>query len=197
MIEKPIIFSGEMVRAILDGRKTMTRRLNKQWLKVKAGDRLWVKETWRVGAWDEDTGRICVDYRADGLARHEWLECADNDLFDRLWIQSTDDARAAGLKIDGDGKYHWKHGESPCRWRSSRYMPRWASRITLEATTDARLEKLQKITGMDVGREGFEWDAMADEPFYRFAKYWDSLNPRVPWSSNPEVVVIEFKRILP
>ena len=149
-MEKGIIFNAEMVRAILDGRKTMTRRLNKQWLKVKAGDRLWVRETWKPHV--QTSVHSPAIYRAD-----------------------------------------YPLGSGPGPWISSRFMPRWASRITLEATADARLEKLQKITGMDVGREGFEWDAMGDDPFYRFAKYWDSLNPKSPWKNNPEVVVIEFK----
>ena len=157
-MERPIIFKGEMVRAILDGRKTMTRRLNKQWLKVKKGDRLWVRETWCA------ENREIIHYRADG------------------W-EYEDDAGAG--------------------WKPSIFMPRWASRINLEATADARLERLQEISEEDAIKESF----MGQEPYYvdvyqttdsypiaQFACYWDSLNPKSPWKDNPAVVVIEFKK---
>ena len=57
--EHPILFSGPMVRAVLDGRKTQTRRLSKRWLKVKKGEGLWVRETWRP-EYETDTGATGV-----------------------------------------------------------------------------------------------------------------------------------------
>ncbi len=78
-------------------------------------------------------------------------------------------------------------------------MPRWAARIYLEATADARLERLQETTAMDFIKEGMitnlrEYDALC---YLRsnFEKLWDSLNPKAPWKDNPEVVVLEFRRI--
>jgi len=199
MKEHGILFSDPMVLLILADLKTQTRRLDKRLLKVKSGDRLWVRETWRIGAWDEDTSRIAIDYRSNNYARIEWLEIPDDDdgeKFNQYWIQTCDELATKGIKPDTNGKYRWKPGQSPCRWRSSRYMPRWAARIYLEATADARLEKVQEISEEDVKKEGFEWDVIADEPFYRFAKLWDSLNSKKgPWKDNPEVVVLKFRRI--
>jgi len=169
-------------------------------------DRLWVRETWRIGAWDEDAGRICVDYQADNSARRDWLEVSDDhdgEKFNRYWMQTCDELEAKGIKRDGNGDYHWKPGESPCRWRPSIFMPRWASRITLEVTK-IRTERLQQISEEDAKAEGakpaFESDddGLVDRhPSYRngFKCLWDSLNAKraFGWDVNPWVGVLEFR----
>lgn len=173
MTEKPILFSGSMVRAILEGRKTVTRRVIKPqpssgirqsplypsgiedghgremcW-KYRPRDRLWVRETWQTGeyAGNEPCGPV---YRATDP---EWgTECVG-----------------------------WQ-------WRPSIFMPRWASRITLEVT-DVRAEKLHSIT---------EEDAMAEGVYHRcdFKALWDKINGvKYPWASNCYVWRIEFKRV--
>ena len=165
MKERPIIFRAEMVRAILAGRKTQMRRIVKplhmatvyaEQFPILAmcpygspGDRLWVREAWRVGAWDEIAGCVAIDYKADGYCRREWLRIDDEDLFIRLRQQCIDDARAALGPAD---RYTWEPGRSPCRWRPSIHMPRWASRITLEIT-DVRVERLQDISEADAKAE--------------------------------------------
>ncbi len=188
MRERGIIMSGPMVLAIPDGRKTQTRRVmrkqpgpgamrwnGRRW-EMHMGyphghdvpispygvvsDRLYVREAWRVGAWDQDKGKISVDYRADNYSRQEWLRVEvayepDDETFTRYWIQSTDEARAAGRPLDENDNYHWKPGESPCRWRSARYMPRWASRYLLEIT-DIRVERVQEISPYDALCEGID-----------------------------------------
>ena len=116
------------------------------------GDHLWMRETWRIGAWNDNT-QIAVDYRADGYARREWLDVPDEDMFERLWIQSSDDALAAGIVEDPDGLYYWAPGEAPTRWRPSIHMPRWASRIALEVT-DVRVKRVQEISKEDALAEG-------------------------------------------
>lgn len=223
MKERPIIFSAPMVRAILDGRKTQTRRIvkNAHMMTVdgelvpiaalcpygQPGDRLVVREKWRIGAWDEDRGAVAIDY-FDG-PRREWIEVPDptldGELFNRLWQQSTDDARAAGLTPDDDGRYRWAPGESPCRWRPSIHMPRWASRITLEIT-DVRVERLQDISEDDAYAEGcrpVRPEIMLDGLVVRtgrsavdeYRQLWQSIHGPESWSANPSVWVIEFKKL--
>lgn len=254
MAEKPILFSTPMVQAILDGRKTMTRRvckdiagydfkwgldrepyignykvftktepgkwdwvtLENQWLydlqtavddsrthllkcPYKPGDRLWVRETWRIGAWDENSGCIAVDYKADGYARREWLDIDDPERFERYWTQSTHDAEKAGLKVDSDGQYHWEPGKAPTRWRPSIFMPKEAARIWLDVT-DVRVERLSEITEEDAIAEGIRI-GIGGMPYFScreaFAALWNSLNAKrgFGWEQNPWVWVISFERI--
>ena len=256
MKERPIPFKAPMVRAILDGSKTQTRRvmkfqpteppkLMKASLQKFGGkpviaavwgehdcclcpygiveDRLWVRETWRVGAWQEDEGAIAVDYKSDGFSRREWLRVADGgegeELFSRLWMQSTDDAVNA---LGQQERYKWEPGQSPCRWRSSRFMPRWASRITLEIT-GVRVERLQDISEDDAEAEGIEginqptggddyqdywrnygltekqadgWPWFTGDRIASYKSLWESINGPGSWDVNPWVWVIEFKMVM-
>lgn len=230
MNEHPIIFSGSMVRAILDGRKSMTRRVIKPQphpcaparidchelessgygyfdeetdYKCPYGapiDLLWARETWRVGAWDVGKG-IAVDYKADGYARREYLSEWVPDLGQRARLigQSQEDAIKAGLP-----DFKWEPGQSPCRWRPSIHMPRWASRITLKVT-DIRVERVQEINGRDVLAEGVDngmsnpamgirWENMQRAAF---RELWNSINAArgFCWISNPWVWVISFERV--
>lgn len=189
-----ITFSSHMVRALLAGKKTVTRRLIThahadlsefqaahelapgEWIFWNSdhahlaeftrrayapgegvrcplgavGDTLYVRETWRVGSWDE--GVIAVDYAADGHARAEWLAVTEGQWL-RLVHQSVDDVEAAGLTINEHGRYTWPFGQAPTRWRLPRYMPRVASRISLEIQS-VRPERLHEITDVDAINEG-------------------------------------------
>ncbi len=255
MKERPILFSGAMVRAILEGRKTQTRRVVKPvgndegfvildhgiggWpyrsddgdstthtvkrdgnyyhyetphacLYGQPGDRLWVRETWRIGAWDESRGAVAIDYKADGHCRREWIEIDygdDGAEFDRYWTQSTDDAENAGLRLDENDKYNWEPGQSPCRWRPSIHMPRWASRITLEIT-GVRVERLQDISEDDAKAEGcfpefecnpesFIGGSSIPESTYRigYKHLWELINGFGSWALNQWVWVIEFRMV--
>lgn len=164
--ERPIIFSGDSVRAILEGRKTQARHVVKpqpqreltwSWLHSfdcayvpwppprvffpwHAGDRLWVRETWAntVGL-----GGPMVSYRADGEEGHAW--------------------------------------------RSPIHMPRWASRLTLEIT-DVRAQQLRDMTSEDAVAEGF---AAIDQ----FKLAWNRDNKKHQWDSNPWVWVLSFRPI--
>lgn len=233
---KPILFNDEMVRAILEWRKTQTRRLvtpqpHTEWYYDaygnaeeaqfwrygdredwpwpsdcplgQPGDRLWVREAWRIGAWEMDTESIAVDYRADASCRREWIRIGDDDggeAFDKYLKQSTADAKAAGLSADEEGQYHWKAGESPCRWRPSIHMPRWASRITLEIT-DVRVERVQDISEEDAIAEGVVCPRLGTygmNPETVFRDLWDSIaKPGALWRDNPWVWAISFKRVAP
>lgn len=234
MKERPILFSAPMVRAILSGQKTQTRRALKYqpirctelpvilfpqsrdesitqtgfiWPNAKEqilsrcpygqpGDRLWVRETWRIGAWDESRGAVAIDYKADGHCRRDWIEIGygnDGAEFERYWIQSTDDAGKAGFRLDENGEYKWEPGQSPCRWRQSIHMPRWASRILLEVT-GVRVERLQDIGQGDACEEG---RPAPYEPIGWFQQTWETINGAGSWDANPFVWAIEFKRVMP
>jgi hypothetical protein len=164
MSEKPILFSGEMVRTILDGNKTQTRRVVKSKPRHnqemacpygRNGDRLWVRETF--GMLDCHHGQTV--YRADGKDRF-------TDIL----------------------------------WRPSIFMPRWASRITLEITC-VRVQPLQDISEFDCiaegvspcGHDGF----CTDQHTCSYKKLWNSINAKrgFAWEKNPWVWVIEFRTI--
>lgn len=220
---KPILFSAPMVQAILAGQKTMTRRVIKPQpsgglrnsvfvksgiedshgteikLSFYPGDVMWVRETWRVGAWDHNLGAICVDYAADGYADPTWKHLEKVGLFDRLSRQSSEDAYAAGL-IDENGQFRWERGKGPTRWRPSIFLPKEAARIFLRVT-EVRAERLQNITEEDAIREGvMGWidkliGGMTGKT--RFQRLWDKLNAArgYGWDENPWVWVYTFERI--
>lgn len=213
--EKPILFNGDMVRAILDGRKTQTRRpvdrrIVSAWDEPRGqidiaagypfvetssgfvsavklcpfgqpGERLWVRETWRV----------------DGLGRRAALET-------RMDSPSV----VEGLSFRADCEFD--HGLQCGPWIPSIHMPRWACRIVLEIT-NIRVERVQDI---------FEDDAIADggletmvedhiwyipgadskttrDPKYAFEHVWDSIYSArgLGWDVNPWVWVVEFKKV--
>ena len=233
--ERPILFSGSMIKVILEGRKTMTRRVIKPNISSgfdvghgpedakagypfvedeygdfhkatdfcpygKPGDRLWVRETWRVGAWSDEDG-ICVDYRADNYCRKDWLGVPDEGVFERLWVDSTDDAIKAGLEPDENGRYWWQPGQAPTRWRPSIFMPRWASRITLKIT-EVRAERLQDISEADAIAEGVTLPERTVTHYdgirkHHFRTLWDALNAKrgYGWDANPWVFALRFERV--
>lgn len=192
MTERPILFSAPMVRAILAGTKTQTRRAVKgwplEWLESAhftpeyvalpenyaspygfAGDGLWVRETW---ARDDEDGTLM--YRAD-LGRDV---CAD------AWEQG---------RLEGVPSY---------RWRPSIHMPRQASRMTLEVT-GVRVERLQDISEADAQAEGCALECMTptgDDSGSAihgpggYRALWESINGPGSWAANPWVWVVEFRR---
>jgi hypothetical protein len=183
MKERPILFSGAMVQAILGGSKTQTRRAvnNKHIGSLEAslnldefakkvcpygtiGDRLWVRETWADIGYAMFTSPYYV-YRA------------------------TDP--------------EWDENESWRGWKSPIFMPRIASRITLEIV-DIKVERVQDISEQDAIAEGVEFDQYSEPPspcdgiraFHAYAKLWDSINGKTyPWDSNPWVWTVVFKRV--
>lgn len=215
MKERPIIFSGPMVRAIRADTKTQTRRV----VKPRAdrdfgprcrlqpheiageiyagdlrnsvygvpGDRLYVKEA----AW------LWCERQPNGLTRtgrtkwrYEPMRAAG------VWY-AADHRRKPNISVvspDTGNEWGW-------RLKIGRFLPRWASRITLEIT-DVRVERLQQINGMDSVREGMNVPAHlpqdgADLDWARreFRVLWESLHGPGSWDANPLVWVVGFRRI--
>jgi len=166
MKERPILFSGEMVRAILDGRKTQTRRVIKpqpmkldtaQWFPGPPGDKRNAKHYANESHLRKG---LPIDFCPYGIPG------------DRLWVRET--WRTDKL---GEGEYPVRKGQwieyratpdippptYPGRWRASIHMPRWASRIDLEIT-DIRVERVQDISEKDAIAEGVYWEAIEYPP---------------------------------
>ncbi|MEA3044525.1 MAG: hypothetical protein QOH47_2363 [Sphingomonadales bacterium] len=152
MSGRPIIFSAAMVRALLDGRKTQTRRLATSPLRrCEVGDRLWVRESFFVMSddygWEDYVLRQCS--QPDRTLGY----CADQSdgpmVDDQDWEPPRNTKREVhGLKGDDDTEAWTLIGDMP-----SIYMPRWASRLTLIVEA-VRVEALQAITEADAIREG-------------------------------------------
>ncbi|MGQ6249944.1 hypothetical protein ACUNF8_19295 [Serratia sp. IR-2025] len=217
MKERPVIFNGEMVRAIIDGRKTQTRRPIKFPLldknmgcelagneiagEVRAGnysnvpfgqvgERLWVRETWGVVSHDFDENERIIDWVPDrpATAIHEMP--FGNGYYSGHAIYAADGEFIWG---DDDG-----HGERSC-WKPSIHMPREACRILLEITA-VRVERLNDISEEDARAEGVapsQHIITPPEVLYRvgFLKLWQFIYGEESWRANPWVWVIEFKRV--
>jgi hypothetical protein len=190
MPDRPIIFSAPMVRALLDGRKTQTRRCpfddTKHGPKPSTvaryyapGDRLWVREAHVFGHELDD------DQRPVG-ERKIWYRATDSHL---TWY---DDDTETTL-------------DNP-PWRPSIFMPRWASRLTL-TVTQVRVQRLQEIKGRDMIAEGVrcqgchdvgtgDYSACRDGGCFEqrgdFIHLWNSLHGPEAWDANPWVAAISF-----
>ncbi len=185
--------------------------------KCVTGDIFYVRESWRIGAWEANLNDIAVDYRNE--VRREWIHVPDTERFERYVGQSIKDAQRAGIIPNGNGEYHWKPGDAPTRWRPPRFMPREVARIFLRVT-NVRVERLCDITDADAIREGvLYWDdvgcccsnrkyrdystgefSIYEDARRSFATLWDSINAKrggglFDWIANPWVWVINFDQI--
>ena len=224
MKERPIIFSSEMVRAILEDRKTMTRRP----IKVQPSHKYAIfadyktdlgftksKESFWAGFWLNGN----PDVGSPG-----YFKCPHGIPGDQLWVRETWKCSALSHHTPTDGPESAEHSISykpdgcfpNCKtfkfekpmdnawqknrdgWRSSIHMPRWASRITLEIV-NVKVERIQYITHKDALAEGVAYDVSKEDgsPLSRFQKLWNSIYSKkgVGWDKNPWVWVIGFKRI--
>lgn len=210
MKEHPILFSGPMVRAILEGRKTQTRRVIKPQPIVHADYMRWRgKEAWNIFSL-ELLKKSLIEYcpygqPGDGL----WVR-------ESAYIASPDFGGPGPYVIDNEGRrrtvgYTASMDDEGVRCAldygvmksPSIHMPRWASRITLEVV-NIRAEKVQDISEADAIAEGWEkrpditHNLQVHEEAARdwFMDLWDSINgKKYPWSSNPWVWVVEFRRV--
>ena len=198
MKERGMIFNGEMVRAILDGRKTQTRRPIK-WKQTRFTE-IGEREDGSKWPWSEDAEHAC-DF---------WHPCPFGAVGDRIWVRET----WARYNIDQNSHDIAYRATTPedwpeeGRWRPSIHMPRWASRILLEIT-DVRVERLNAISEEDARAEGIidggclncgepePCGCANPEPDATdaFAYLWQSIYGQENWNANPWVWVISFKRV--
>jgi len=221
MTDHPILFSAPMVRAILDGSKTQTRRVLKpqpightawqdddtgRWwvsghgeggdtllsLRYAPGDRLWVREAWNVFALSSDGDE---SWPVPSIPA---VDPRNDPEMRRAYCLDYPVASLAGT----DG------GKGP--WRSSIHMPRWASRITL-AVEAVRVERLHDISEGDAIAEGvtrvrdccyvirgFDYDLSGlchTSAITPFGKYWTHVHGAEAWDANPWVSVTTFRRV--
>ena len=196
MKERPILFSGPMVRALLAGTKTQTRRIAKPVRHPDLGN-MYAPGALVLEHEPQHVIDRCCPYGRPG---------------DRLWVREThmnwwklDPANPEGPRLfshvaayAADG-YELEPGE---RWIPSIHMLRAASRILLEIT-GVRVERLQDINEMDAAAEGVAtWapgalspDSLNADPSDQFRWLWSSINGPDSWSANPWVWVVEFKRV--
>lgn len=187
MADKPIIFSSAMTRALLDGRKSQTRRVLKPpygtleltrngwkpiYTKAFKGDRLWVREA-------HSTHNAHGTDRQDGKRWGPW------------------GGLPTAVSPDGDRIAYYREGFDRCgfsSWRPSIHMPRWASRLTL-IVTDVRVQRLQEISRGDAMGEGCPFPNMADgdDPREWFRDIWNDIYGPEAWAANPWVAAISFE----
>lgn len=198
--ERPILFSGAMVRAILDKRKTQTRRAIKL-------------PPWSTQDWDDfETDGESAAIIASSTGCFAEILSPYGKVGDRLWVRETWLThqelyfyRATDLGELPDSLLQFSN---PPKWKPSIFMPRAASRITLEIT-GVSIEKLQDITEEDAIAEGideFSYEKAGlnyeingrctRDPIQAFEFLWDSINGKtMPWKSDPWVRAIEFKQV--
>jgi len=204
MIERGMIFNAEMVRAILDGNKTQTRRIMAiQPEHSGLGLRRVI---------DSKDGRDNGKYfwsqsDACGMkARSKVFGCPHGAVGDRLWVRETwSEAGAGAPDLTLYRANYPEHVPSlyenipatgDVRWRPSIHMPRWASRILLEII-DVRVERLNDISDEDANAEGVTASEFGPSR-YEFGYLWQSIygaDNSQSWQANPWVWVIEFRRI--
>ncbi len=202
MKERPILFNADMVNAILDGRKTQTRRIVKP-TKDRNGSGCQLAPCEIAGEVNGGDYALCpYGQPGDRLwVRENFLYLMHGDVTagDIKYCASIDSRSAAGSKNPG---YWW-------RKRPSIHMPRWASRITLEIVS-VRVERLKQISERDALQEGIglvladNWpdpkamsEAVAKSRRAGFKLLWESINGSDSWDTNPWVWVVEFRRVEP
>lgn len=187
MNEYPILFDDRMVRAIIEGRKTVTRRVI-----MPQPKRAIVR---KAAFSDGSPGFIFLEsLDPECLIRSEMRACPYGQPGDRLWVRETHTI-VGGKPKDATVTYK-ADGDLADRWRPSIYMPRWASRILLEVTAIG-VERVQDISEADVEREGtpnthpHAWMLPRKNDF---KELWDSINVKrgYGWGVNPWVWVVEF-----
>ena len=189
MRERPILFSGPMVRALLAGTKTQTRRIAKPVKHPDLGNLY-------------DAGALVLEREPQHVIDRA---CPYGRPGDRLWVRETwaFGIHALAAKRDEDGPFVYAadgttHGRLCERWRPSIHMPRHACRLVLEIV-GVRVERLQAISEADSCAEGIPskglqfYDGRPATPKDAFESLWNEINGPAAWAANPWVWVVEFR----
>ncbi len=220
MKERPVIFNSEMVRAILDGRKTQTRRVMAVQPESNQFGLLRITDSTKRS----DIGKYhWAESNATGTHQRSALfSCPFGQVGDRLWVREAyqgplfnfdqmetyledtskfERPEFCEYRADGGKTPEYYDADDNLRygWKPSIHMPRWASRITLEITA-VRVERLNDISEEDAKAEGVapsQHIITPPEALYRvgFLKLWQSIYGEESWGANPWVWVIEFKQV--
>lgn len=220
MKERPIFLNGDMVRAVLDGRKTQTRRI----MKVQPSEDFspmnmeletdFTSRWYTPGVVDKDGYLQSSKKQVFGVASEdEGYTCPFGAVGDRLWVRETHSIRVEPSEYTPGAAWYresdiGRQWEGQLRWRPSIHMPRWASRITLEIT-GVRVERLNNISEADARADGVEqlrggfwrhyqpaWTQHQLSARGSFVTLWKSIYGEESWQANPWVWVIEFKRVV-
>lgn len=211
MKERPILFSGPMVRAILAGTKTQTRRA----MKPQPTDEFRVLAVeWYSPEYEDRHGELQPGEDIFGVyGDEEGYKCPYGAPGDRLWVRETwrapgavprsDDPVRPGMRIEY--RADEDHATDGFTWRPSIFMPKWACRLVLEIV-GVRVERLQTISEADALAEGIAFDKQwegygidggrffhCSDPRRSYEQLWESINGEGSWDANPWVWVIEFK----
>ncbi len=208
MKERPIIFNGEMVRAILDGRKTQTRRVVRPQPPMTGG----------LAGYSVFTpeGRVSFRGRSKDGEVTEWFIKRPWDPGDLLYVRETwrvHDAAEADIEFRADGAVVrrldvedntvWRASKGRTKWRPSIHMPKWAARIWLKVT-DVRVERVQEMSFVDWRADFAPTDIQVEKSRASFTgaayqrehsrQLWDSINQKrgFGWEINPWVWVVTF-----
>lgn len=188
MKERPILFNAEMVRALLSGEKTMTRRVVMPQPAVISFGWQWLKKAIRL-----EWGELA---KPEGLLPH----CPYGKPGDQLWVRETfwTDGDELIYRADPGAEKNLDSEMTGLKWKPSIFMPRWAARIQLEIT-DVRVERVQDILELEALAEGVFAGMGEEVPTFTardaFYLLWDSINESrgFGWEANPWVWVVEFR----
>ncbi|MGF7131974.1 hypothetical protein P3T40_003457 [Paraburkholderia sp. EB58] len=211
MKERPILFSGAMVRALLDGSKTQTRRIVKAKPSDECPKEMWPHALKDIIEWREQKGRW---FGLMGWRSLAFADCPYGHPGDHLWVRET---WAQPTTLD-PGPTFYRADYPACvppgfenvppadtiTWKPSIHMPRAASRITLEVT-GVRVERLRDISEADALAEGvevlngggyrqYETGAGCYPAAASFRSLWRKINGEDSWDMGPWVWVVEFRR---
>lgn len=215
--ERPIIFNSKMVRAILDGKKTQTRRVIKPQPQYPGlQNMIYIKHPFAPSSVKGTPAESVINVPEEYIWCHEdWVgnivgeqgKCPYGVPGDRLWVRETFteiltkpfDSTSTKIVYKADG---WTPNDPkyPIKWKPSIHMPRWASRITLEVL-DVRVQRVQNILDAEAIAEGINPKEVAIRGWVDarvgFRQLWDSINAKrgYSWVSNPWVWVVEYKVI--